>query len=293
MADFLMRSCMFVPAHNQKFLNSSLRRDADVLLLDIEDSVPPGEKQKARDNIKEFVRRNDIGRKRIFPRVNDRESGELLKDVSQLTISGVSGFMYPKAEKAEDVYFICKLLETLEYEKKLPIGTFKVIPLIETPGAVVNIDQICRVSSRVIAVAFGCEDYLTNLQGLHDATGESISFARNMVSNAARAAGIEPIDTIHIRIHDLEDLERNLRFARSLGFGGMLVLNPVELPLVNQCFSPSLEEVRWAEDVVRLSSIALREGNGVALKDGKFIGPPIVKRARDILSKSALISQES
>ena len=153
---YLMRSLMFVPAHNQKLLDSAVRRDADVLLLDIEDSVPYSDKQKARDNIKEFVKRKDLNGKLLFPRVNDRESGELLKDAYQLSIDGIAGFMYPKSTKGEDVYFFGKLLETIEYEKGLPIGTFKIIPLIETTGAVINIKEICSACTRVIAVAFGC-----------------------------------------------------------------------------------------------------------------------------------------
>ena len=128
--NYLMRSLMFVPAHNQKLLDSSLRRDADVLLLDIEDSVPVVDKQQARDNIKEFVTRPLARGKLIFPRVNDRESGELLRDLYQLTIPGITGFMYPKSTKEEDVYFVGKLLETIEYEKGIPVGTFKLIPLI-------------------------------------------------------------------------------------------------------------------------------------------------------------------
>ena len=100
---YLMRSLMFVPAHNQKLLDSSLRRSADVLLLDIEDSVPPVDKQTARNNILEFVKRPKAQGKVIFPRVNDRESGELLKDLYQLTVEGIAGFMYPKSTKEEDV----------------------------------------------------------------------------------------------------------------------------------------------------------------------------------------------
>ena len=123
-----MRSLMFVPAHNTKLLESAVKRNADVLLLDIEDSVPYTKKQKSRDNIKEFAKRTDLNGKLLFPRVNDRESGELLKDIYQLTIEGISGFMYPKATKGEDIYFFGKLLETIEYEKGLPIGTFKIIP---------------------------------------------------------------------------------------------------------------------------------------------------------------------
>lgn len=289
---YLMRSLMFVPAHNPKLLDSATRRDADVLLLDIEDSVPPCDKQKARDNIKEFVKREDIGNKMIFPRVNDRESGELLKDAYQLTIDGIDGFMYPKATKGEDIYFFGKLLETIEYEKGYPIGTFKIIPLIETAGALINIKDICTACHRVIAVAFGCEDYVTDLEGKHDAEGQSIFVARTMIAAGARAAGIIPIDTVHIKVHDLEDLERNLKIAKNLGFEGMLVLNPKELPLVHQYFSPITEEIEWAKEMIMLSEEAKANGQGVAVKDNKFIGPPMVKMARNILKKEELINSK-
>ena len=288
---YLMRSLMFVPAHNQKLLDSSLRRDADVLLLDIEDSVPVIDKQKARENIKLFVQRPEAQGKIIFPRVNDRESGELLKDLYQLTIPGITGFMYPKSTKEEDVYFVGKLLETIEYEKNIPVGTFKLIPLIETAGAIVEIKEICKACTRVVAVAFGCEDYVADLCGKHDPDGQSIFYARNAIVNAARSAGVLPIDTVHIRVHDLEDLERNLILSKNLGFEGMLVLNPKELPLVNQYFSPSEEEVAWAEEMVQLTAEAKAEGKGVAVKDNKFIGPPMLKMAEKILSKKEKIQQ--
>lgn len=292
MNEYLMRSLMFVPAHNQHLLESSLRRDADVLLLDIEDSVPACDKQLARDNIRDFVRCEAFSKFRggCFARVNDRESGELLKDLYQLTISGITGFVYPKSNKEEDVYFVGKLLETIEYEKHLPIGTFKVIPLIETVGAVMHIEEICKACpNRVVAVAFGCEDYVTSLHGQHDLEGNSIFFARNMIVNGARACGVLPIDTVHIKVHDLEDLERNLHLSKKLGFEGMLVLNPKELPLVHKYFSPTEQEIAWAEEMVELYEEAQREGKGVALKNGKFVGPPMYGMAINILNKKKLI----
>lgn len=280
---------MFVPAHNTKLLESAVRRDADVLLLDIEDSVPPTEKQRARDHVREFAKRDDLKGKLLFPRVNDRESGELLRDAYQLTIEGIEGFMYPKATNGEDIYFFGKLLETIEYEKGFPIGTFKIIPLIETAGAVMNIREICTASERVVAVAFGCEDYVTNLGGKHDHEGMSIMFARNMISNGARSCGVLPIDTVHIRVHDLEDLEKNLALGKNLGFEGMLVLSPKELPLVHQYYSPTEEEVAWAREMLALSEEAVKDGKGVAVKDNKFIGPPMVKMAQKILAKQKQI----
>ena len=294
---FLMRSLMFVPAHNQHLLESSLRRNADVLLLDIEDSVPQCDKQMARDNIKEFVAREEVCKLRggggVFARVNDRESGELLRDLYQLTIPGIAGFVYPKSTKGEDVYFVGKLLETIEYEKGLPIGTFKVIPLIETTGGVMHIMDICNACpNRVVAVAFGCEDYVSDMHGQHDPEGQSIFWARNMIVNGARACGVAPIDTVHIDVHNLEDLERNLILSKKLGFEGMLVLNPKELPLVHKYYSPSEEEVAWAREMVRLCEEAKAEGKGVALMNGKFVGPPMLKMAQNIIEKQILIERK-
>lgn len=284
--NYLMRSLMYVPAHNNKLLDSSARRDADVLLLDLEDSVPVFDKQLARDNIKAFVQRDDLNGKLIFPRVNDRESGELLKDLTQLTIEGVDGFLYPKSTKGEDIYFVGKLLETIEYEKHIPVGTFKLMALIETAGAIVNIKEICEACpNRMVAVVFGCEDYVTNTQGKHDDEGKSIFYARNAIVNAARYAGIAPIDTVHIKVHDLEDLEKEVILGKKLGFEGMSVLNPKELPIIHQYYSPSEEEVAWATEMVELAEEAVREGKGVAVKDNKFIGPPMVKMAKNILAK--------
>jgi len=293
--EYLMRSLMFVPAHNDKLMESALHREVDVLLLDIEDSVQPVEnKQIARDNIIKYAREGRFQNKNIFPRVNDRESGHLLQDVYQLTIPGIDGFMYPKAKKGEDIYFFGKLLETIEYEKNLPRHTFKIIALIETPGAVMNIQEICTACpERLVAVAFGCEDYMTELGGKHDLESQSIFTARSMIAMGAKANNVIPVDTVHIRVHDLEDLERNLIIGRTLGFEGMLVLNPKELPLVHKYYSPSKEDLEWANEMLQLSEEAVKQGKGVAVKDNKFIGPPMVKMAKNIINKQKLIEKKS
>ena len=292
-ADFLMRSLMFLPAHNDRLMNSASRSNADVLLLDIEDSVQPqSNKQIARDNIIKYVKSGAFEGRVIFPRINDRESGELLRDVYQLTIEGITGFVYPKAQCGNDIYFIGKLLETIECEKGIPVGTFKLIPLIETTGAVMNIQDICNACpERVVAVAFGCEDFVTDLGGKHDPEGQSIFTARAMIAMGAKACGVVPIDTVHIKVHDLEDLERNLQLSKKLGFEGMLILNPKELPLCHKYFSPSEDEVAWATEMLALAEEAVREGKGVAVKDNKFIGPPMVKMAKEIIRKHNLCNK--
>jgi citrate lyase subunit beta/citryl-CoA lyase len=294
MAEYLMRSLMFVPGHNERFLASAARSEADVLLLDIEDSVQPeSNKQVARDNVVKWVNDGAFRNHLVFPRVNDRESGQLLKDLLQLAIDGVSGFMYPKSYTGQDVYFIDKLLDTIEYEKGFPHGKFKLIPLIETSAAVLNAQEICRASKRVVAIAYGSEDFITDLEGIHDTEHESLFTARAMIAMAARANKVIPVDTVHVNVHDLEDLERNLVLAKNLGFEGMLVLNPKELPLVHQYFSPSKQEVEDAREMLRLSEEAKLDGKGVAILNGKFIGPPMVLTAKKVLKKNALIEKKT
>jgi len=283
MEQYLMRSLMFVPGHNERLMQSASRSEADVLLLDIEDSVQPvANKQLARDMIYQWVKEGKFNDHRVFPRVNDRESGQLLKDVYQLTIEGIHGFMYPKSKKGEDVYFFSKLLETIEYEKGIPVGTFKIIPLIETAAAVLNAQEICQASDRVVAIAYGCEDFIADLEGVHDSEHQSLFIPRAIIAMAARANNVIPIDTVHINVHDLDDLEANLKIAKNLGFEGMLVLNPKELPLVHKYFSPDNKEVEDAREMLRLSDEAEKLGKGVAVMNGKFIGPPMVIMAKKV-----------
>lgn len=292
--EYLLRSLLFVPAHNEKLMNSASRSVADVLLLDLEDSVQPRiNKQKARDLIVSFVNNNKFDNHLLFPRINDRESGELLRDLKQLTIGGIHGFMYPKSKTGEDVYFIDKLIETIEYEKGIPIGTYKLIPLIETSSAVLHAEEICKASERVIAIAFGSEDFIGDLEGIHDIASESLFNPRAIIAMAARASNVIPIDTVHIRVHDLVDLENNVISAKNLGFEGMLCLHPKELELVHKYYSPTTEEVEHAKNVLELNKEAEKEGRGVAIMDGKFIGPPILISARKTLKKYELIREKT
>nr|WP_282070291.1 CoA ester lyase [Olleya namhaensis] len=286
-----MRSLLFVPSHNKRLMDSAMKIDADVLLFDIEDSVQPqANKQIARNNILDYLSKGHFKNREIFPRVNDRESGELLKDVHQLTVDGVSGFMYPKAKTGKDIYFFDKLLETIEYEKGYEVGHFKIIPLIETASAVLNVLEICQSSSRVIAVAYGSEDFITDLEGIHDLEHVSLFVPRARIAMAARAANVIPIDTVHVRVNDLEDLEKNLKLSQKLGFEGMLVLNPKEINLVHKYYSPSEKEIAEAKEMLLLSEEASKEGKGVAIMNGKFIGPPFLAKAKKILLKATLIN---
>ena len=290
---YVLRTMMFVPGHNERLLLSASRSKADALILDLEDSVlPVPNKQIARKIILEKVNTGLFKNFYLFPRINDRESGFLLKDVHALTVPGIDGFVYPKAYRGEDIYFFDKLLETIEYEKGFPIGTFKIVPLIETSAAVLNAQEICLSSNRVVAIAFGCEDFVADLEGVHDSEGKSLFTARAMIALAARATGVIPIDTVHINVHDLKGLEENVKLARILGFEGMLILHPKEIEIAHKYFTPSKNEVTDAKEMLRLQEEAEKNNKGVAVMNGKFIGPPMVIAAKKILERNELIEEK-
>ena len=292
--EYLLRSLMFVPGHDESMLSAAASSPADALLPDLEDSVrPAANKAVARRTVVEKIQSGAFANFHVFPRINDRESGCLLKDVTALTIAGVTGFVYPKAHCGQDIYFFAKLLETLEYEKQLPRGQFKIIPLIETAAAVLNAQDICKASRRVVGIAFGCEDFVADIRGIHDREETSLAAPRAMIAMAARACGVIPIDTVHVDVHDLVDLAKNLLTARNLGFEGALALHPKELPLINRQFTPTKQEVADAHELLRLDEVAQRAGKGVAVVDGKFIGPPIVIAARRVLRRHELITARS
>ena len=285
-----MRSLLFVPGHNRRYLESATRSGADVIVPDLEDSVPPGSKQQARDLVLEEIVCCVINGP-IFPRVNSLGSGHLFDDINGLALPRVSGFMYPKAERREGVAYFDGLLRKVEDEHRLPPGHFKVIPLIETASAVLHVQEICEASPRVVAVAFGCEDFVADLHGVHDLEGRVLEVPRALIALGARAAGVIPIDTVHIRVNDLADLEHNARVARGQGFEGMLALHPKELPTIHKCFTPDAWEIEKAQEILTLSAEAERAGKGVAIMEGRFIGPPMVRAAKHTLELAEIIER--
>lgn len=277
---------MFVPGHRERFLRSAVNSDADILLIDFEDSVQPKEnKEIARELVKKLFKEGLFKGRRIFPRVNDLDSGDLLKDILAVAELGIEGFLYPKSNEPGDIIFFDKLLEAVENDLEIPVGTLKIIVLIETPAAVLNCEKICSASPRVIAATFGSEDYLAELQGNGGEDNSLLTMARAMIAMGARAAGVTPIDTVHVDINDLDGLERNIAISKSLGFDGMLVLHPKQIPLAHDGYSATTEEIEYAIELVRRYKDTVGCGQGIAYNDGVFVGPPLVRRAEKLLVK--------
>jgi len=291
---FLLRTMLFVPGHNEKLLKKAANTDADALVLDLEDSCKPdSNKLLGRKVIKDTVELGIFEKFSTFVRINPRETGFLFKDVSELTIEGIDGFLYPMAKSSEDIIFFSNLLTEIELSKGFEPNLFNIFPVIETAGGVLNAREICEASERVIALGFGSEDFTTDLQSIRDDEGRSIFSPRAMIAFAARAESVIPIDTPHINIHDMTGLEEHCIAAKTLGFGGMQILHPKEIETVHRIYSPSKEEVEEAGEILRLFIEAEKEGRGVAVMNGKFIAPPMVKRARKIIESADLVEYHS
>lgn len=279
-----LRTMLFVPGHLPRFLEKAAHTDADAVILDVEDSVPLPHKAAARQNIKDCLERG-IYRQQIFIRVNAADTGMLAEDLRWTTHPATTGFMFTKVCDERDILYFDRLLTQMEREAGLEEGKSKMCPLIETACAGLHTFQIATASPRLVALAFGGEDYLTDLDGLHRKHGLGFLVPRALLVMAARAARLEAIDTPYLDIADDEGFTREVTLARELGFSGQLVIHPSQIPIANRVFSPSEEEVREATRIVDAIEEGRRKGLGVGLLDGSLIGPPMEKRARAVLRK--------
>ncbi len=279
-----LRTMTFVPAYMTKFLDKAIKFNSDALILDLEDSVPEAFKEDARINIKKYLDKKAFSQQ-IYIRLNSLDSGMLTKDLRYALHENTYGFMFTKAVDEKDISYFDKLLTQLEKDNNFPIGKFKICPLIETGSAVLRAYQIAKASTRVNALAFGGEDYLTDLDGLHKEHGTSLLVPRSLIVIAARSAKIEAIDTPYLNIGDNKGFKKEVSLARELGFSGTLIIHPNQIDLANTAFSPSEEEVKEARKIIKAIEESKKKGLGVTLLDGKLIGPPMQLRAEALIKK--------
>jgi citrate lyase subunit beta/citryl-CoA lyase len=280
----ILRSMIFVPGFRSAFLEKARTFDADALIFDLEDSVPVVFKDEARKNIAEFLGTVEYSQK-IFIRLNSIDSGYLSRDLDYVLDPRVFGFMPAMVRDELDIVYIDKLLTQLEHDKGFVHGHFKLCPLIETGSALLKAYEIAKASPRMVGLAFGAEDYLTDLDGLHKESGASILVARSMIVMAARSLNMAAIDTPFLDISNLEAFRREVELARELGFSGQLILHPNQIEIANQVFTPSEEEVAEARRIIDAIEASGKEGQGVTLLDGRLVGPPMEKRARKVVEK--------
>ena len=286
--DFLLRSMLFVPGHIEKFFQKGIKSYADAIILDMEDSVPKSKKKDARARVKRKLKNCKLNMP-IFVRLNSADTGLLEKDLEAAACLNVDGFVVPKVKGAKDVVYVSDLLLDIEKKNKIRPGKFWILPLIETAEAVLNVLEIAKASERILALIFGHEDFLLDMQASHSDDMENLLVPRMMIAMAARATGCKPIDTPYLDIKNSDGCSKFVSESKSLGFSGMLVLHPLQINLANEGYSPSIREVEYAKKIIALNEEAKISNRSIAYSEGKFIAPPILKQAEATLKIHAKI----
>jgi citrate lyase subunit beta / citryl-CoA lyase len=264
-------------------IEKALGLKPDALVPDMEDSVPAAEKANARDTIRSFLPRLASAGRPVIPRVNALDTQWIEDDLAAVVGPHVLGVSIGKVRNAGDISAISQLIGGLERRAGIAVGTVRMLPWIETAEAIVNVSAICRASERIVAVAFGGEDF-TNDMGVERLEDESqIAYARQALCVAARAAHVLALDTPYFKLRDPGGLRDNSLKAKSIGFKGKFAIHPEQIDTLNDCFSPSAQEIAHAERVVAAFEEAERGGRASTSLDGWVIDVPVVKRARALL----------
>ncbi len=287
----VLRSLLFVPGNRRDMLEKARTLPADILVPDMEDSVPMAEKQNAREVTASMLSDLAQAGQRVVPRPNSLDTGLLESDLEAVVGPHIYGVTIGKVASAWDVAQIVSVIEMLERRVGLASGHVKLIPWIETARAIVNAYEICAASSRVIGVAFGAEDFTLDMGIQRSDEGAEVMYPRTAIAVAARAAGVAALDTPYTNFRDPEGLQRDIQEARRFGFRGKFAIHPAQLETINALFAPSPEEVEYARQVVQAFEEAEAAGKGATSLEGKMIDVPVVRRARSLLAQAETIAQ--
>ncbi|MBR0643781.1 HpcH/HpaI aldolase/citrate lyase family protein [Plastoroseomonas hellenica] len=284
------RSGLFVPVNVERFVAKASSRGADVLQLDLEDSIAPADKDDARKLLPSVVERlAKEGKADLLVRIN--QPLELaVRDLEAAVLPGVQGIMVTKAEGPDHLRLLDELVSRLEEKRGIPDRTLRFIILVEAPGPLAQAHEIARATPRNIAMTLGAEDYATAVGGVPN--GETMLMPKQQILQAARAHGLMPMGTIGTvaDYSDLEEYMRVVRLSASFGFVGASAIHPAQVPVLNAGFSPAPEAVAYAEKIVAMDKEAAASGRGSWSLDGKMIDIPIVQRAQALLVRARAIA---
>jgi citrate lyase subunit beta / citryl-CoA lyase len=285
----MWRSMLFVPVIVEKFVDAAHRRGADAIILDLEDSVPESQKERARGLIQDAAAKVSRGGADVTVRIN-RPWRQTLRDLEAAVSPRVSALLLPKIASADHVKLIVEVVADLEAERGMAIGTTRLIPMIETADAFFKIHEIARADPRIVALNLGAEDFALSVGMLPEPEG--LFYPKQQTIIAARAAGVMPLGFIGT-VADFKDLEAfraTIQRSRRMGFMGASVIHPSQIQILNEEFRPTAEEVAQARRIVEAYDKATREGVGAIVLDGRMIDVPIVVRAQQTLAREAGIA---
>ena len=278
------RSLLYVPVNVEKFVEKAHTRGADVLQLDLEDAVPPSEKEKARTLVEKNAARVRRGGADVVVRINQPLS-LAVRDLEYSICPDVDGIAITKADSASHVRLLDQLVSELETKRGMAAGHTKFLVMIETADAFTRIDEIPRASPRVVGMLIGGEDFALDLNAQPD--GDVLLHPKQRMIIAARAAGVMPLGFIGT-VADFSDWEKfrlMVRRARRFGFDGAGCIHPGQVKIVNEEYTPSAEEVAFARKVIQMDQEAAAAGRGSFQIDGKMIDIPVVVRAERLIRR--------
>lgn len=283
----LRRTMMFVPGNNPGMIKDAGIYGADCIMFDLEDSVAINEKDAARFLVYSALTTLDYSPAEIVVRINDLSSGLGVQDLEAIVRARPHVIRLPKTETAQDVIDCEKEIERIEKEAGIPVGSTGMMAAIEGAEGVLNAAEIAKSSKRLIGIALGAEDYVTDLKTTRS-DGTELAFARGMIVNAARAAGIDALDTVYSDVSNEEGFLAEATIIKKMGFSGKSVINPRQIDPLHRLFKPSDKDIEKARAIMEAIRDANARGSGVASLNGKMIDKPVVTRAKYLLELAGL-----
>ena len=272
-----------MPGNNPGMMSDAHIYGSDALMFDLEDSVTLREKDAARLLVYHALKTIHYGDCERVVRVNPLSTPFGKEDIEAMVAAGAEVIRLPKTETAQDILDTELEIERAEKRFGIPAGQTRMMAAIEGALGVVNAYAIATASPRIVAIALGAEDYCANLKTSRSLEGSELFYARGAIVVAARAAGIDCIDTVFSDVNNEEALVRETQAIRQLGFDGKSVINPRQIKPVHRVFTPTHEEILKARRILAASEEAASRGSGVVALDGKMIDRPVVLRAERTL----------
>jgi citrate lyase subunit beta / citryl-CoA lyase len=280
-----VRSLLFVPGHKPSMVAKAMASEADGVIIDLEDAVPDDHKLEARAQLAEL---GDPGGRDVFVRTNGPATDLLWGDINALAAARPAGLLLPKAELPSDVLRIDGALLAAEEATGLDSGSIDLLLSLESALGLQNAYEMARASDRVVSLVFASGeegDLVADLGVQWSLAGPEMLMARSQTVIAARAAGLDfPLDAVYMNIRDLDGLRTEAEFAKRLGLTGKLCIHPAQVPIVNDVFTPSQEELAQQRRILEAFDRALAEGSAAVQLDGMMIDYANAKRARRILA---------
>ena len=285
----MRRTMLYLPGNNPNMLTRGYLFGSDGLILDLEDAVAMVEKDTARILVSKYLQQGEFGGCEVTVRINGIDT-EYWKDDLAAVVSAprLGGIRAPKVDAAKTVKTLDEELARLEDKNGLPQGKLKLFCLLETAKGIWNAYDIATASPRVAAIIPGGEDLRADLKTERSDDSTELEWARRMLVFAARAAGVDPLDTVFSRVTDDAGLRKETQFIKQLGFAGKSIIHPNQIAIIHDVFNPTEQEIAKAQKIIAAAKEAAARGQGAVSVDGKMVDVPVVKRAEYILVRAGL-----